>query len=170
MSRLIRYREALRNISVRTGSPLSSLITSFAIVHEITAIVPFVALFFGARSLGIGEHVVDMVQARTGEGEQSWMVQKCDELLREGEQWTGRVGRRYGLFGYEKGVPAPDQAVDPGASKRIAGDVANAVFAYGVTKALFPLRVGLALYLAPSCSRLVVEPLRQFIIKPFRRP
>jgi len=53
-------------------------------------------------------------------------------------------------------------------SRRIAGDVANAV-AYGITKALLPVRIGLSLYLAPGFSRSVVDPLASTVFRTFRR-
>jgi len=92
----------------------------------------------------------------------------------EGECWVGRVGRRYGIWGFEKGQrPMADKEREREredvASRRIAGDVANAVLAYGITKALLPVRIGLSLYLAPGFSRSVVDPLASTVFRTFRR-
>ncbi|KAG0701901.1 hypothetical protein DFH29DRAFT_875545 [Suillus ampliporus] len=146
------YRNALTAISARTGAPLPSLIFSFAIVHELTAIVPVVGIFYTARSLGAGERVGSV-------DDQSWVNTQLRSWFNEGEQWAGRVGRRYGIFGFEKGQLV-DQAPTSQLGEKLAGDVANAVLAYGAVKALLPVRIGLSLYLTPMFSRAVVEPIR----------
>lgn len=53
------------------------------------------------------------------------------EYLEEGEKWAGRVGRRYGWWGYDKGAPA-DSVPKSELEGRLAGDIANAVAAYAV--------------------------------------
>ena len=58
---------------------------------------------------------------------------KMKEWVEEGDKWAARVGRRYGVFGYEKRKPGEMDDI-PIATGQIAGDVANAVLAYGVTK------------------------------------
>lgn len=139
-TRFAPYRQALYAISARTGTALPSLVFSFAVLHELTAIVPTVGLFFGARALGVGERVVQAIAAET-EGEQGWAKGKAREWLDEGGQWAERVGRRYGVFGYEKRergkVGEQDTGEEPRDSKvatRLAGDTANAILAYGLTK------------------------------------
>lgn len=195
-SKFARYRQALAAISTRTGTPLPSLILSFGIVHEITAIVPVVGIFYGAKSLGIGERVVSAVidenQQHTGGDENySWAQQKMRTWVEEGDRWAIRIGRRYGIFGYEKRAPGVVDNVEEmaQATKHIAGDVANAVFAYGATKvkqsllvqngdftervylvqALLPVRIGISLYLSPMFSRRIIEPIRKTIMQTFRR-
>lgn len=68
--------------------------------------------------------------------------------MREGEAWAERVGRRYGVFGFEKRVRGggrdEEAAVSDNTttserqggavSPKLAGDVANAIVAYGLTK------------------------------------
>ncbi|KAF8677486.1 hypothetical protein RHS04_06054 [Rhizoctonia solani] len=105
------YVQALQRLSARTGTPLPSLILSFGVLHELTSIIPLAAVFFGARAVGAGDKVAELVPA---------------EWIQEGEQWAGRVGRRYGLFGFEKTDKGKD---DPPAEVAIVGDVANAVLA-----------------------------------------
>ncbi|KAG2359699.1 hypothetical protein BDR07DRAFT_1452268 [Suillus spraguei] len=148
------YRNALTAISRRTGTSLPSLLVSFAILHELTAIVPIVGL-------GAGEHAVNAVALnRDGSiDDQSWVNTQLRSRVDEGEQWAGRVGRRYGVFGFKKGELV-DQTQTSQLSGKLAGDVANAVLAYGAVKALLPIRIGLSLYLSPMFSRVVVEPIR----------
>ncbi|KAJ3514745.1 hypothetical protein NLJ89_g2192 [Agrocybe chaxingu] len=143
------YRQNLAAISARTGAPLPSLILSFGILHELTAVVPLVGFFYGARALGIGERVVAAVieDQQTGRANRpdetflvddaklSWAHQKVRTWVEEGDRWAIRIGRRYGVFGYEKREPGVKDDVEEMAkvslSGHLAGDVANAVFAYG---------------------------------------
>ncbi|KAF7979000.1 hypothetical protein HWV62_43955 [Athelia sp. TMB] len=129
-SRFAPYRDALQAISKRTRTPLPSLIVSFGVLHEVTAIAPLVGFFYGARALGVGERIVRAI-ATIPEEDSGWALEKCKTWIQDGENWTGRVGRRYGFFGYEKGENLQD-----GREHQLAGDIANAVFAYGVTKVL----------------------------------
>lgn len=118
------YRDVLAAISARTGAPLPSLIVSFAVLHELTAIAPLVGIFYAARGLHVGERVVGQNAGQpTG-----WMTDQFSKWVDEGEQWAHRVGHRYGVFGLEKGTPPPH------VSGKLAGDVANAVLAYTATK------------------------------------
>ena len=146
--RLTAYRQALTAIAARTGTPLPSLILSFGILHEITAVVPLVGIFYGSRALGIGERVVsaiveDKTQNSTyngirthDESRLSWSKRKLKSWVEEGDRWTIKVGRRYGIFGYEKRIPGTVDDIEEmaGISGHIAGDVANAILAYGATK------------------------------------
>ena len=128
------YRDALKAVSIRTGTPLSSLAISFTVLHEFTAIVPLVGVFYGARALGVGERIVtavvegdpDSVLTRYG-----WVREKCKTWVDDGEHWAARVGKKYGVFGFEK-----DQSPSSGVNGKhhLVGDIANAVFAYGLTK------------------------------------
>lgn len=137
-----RYRATLAGISARTGTALPSLVTSFAILHEVTALAPLIVFFYAAKAAGVGEHVVGAVRSADKSGsllEGSWVTRKGEEWVDEGERWVGRVGRRYGIWGFEKGQrPMADtereREREDVASRRIAGDVANAVLAYGITK------------------------------------
>lgn len=195
------YREALIRLSARTGASIPSLCASFLVLHEVTAIVPFVGIFYASRALGVGEQVVQTVVEDDVNGdidrEIGMVKRKAREWVDEGGQMAERLGKRYGLFGYEKrtvGEAArngtgdiPLERQDIGA--KIAGDVANVVVAYGVTKvgkssslascmltnnvlrlqALLPLRLGLSLYLSPPFSRLVFEPLRRTLTRTVAR-
>lgn len=121
--RFAAYKSALQAISTRTGTPLPSLVLSFAILHEVTAIAPLFAGFYAARTLGVGERVVSYVADSESTG---WMQDKMKSWMEEGEQKAERIGRRYELFGYEKGTTIQ--------RLNIAGDIANFVVAYGATK------------------------------------
>lgn len=144
------YKLAIQAISTRTGAPLPSLVLSFAVLHELTAIAPFLAIFFGARQFGVGERVITAITSDSDSsgGGGGALKQKSREWMSEGEVWAERVGRRYGVFGFEKrgtsssagSVSAEDSDIRAATaqntkfSPNIAGDVANAVVAYGITK------------------------------------
>jgi hypothetical protein len=74
-----------------------------------------IGVFFGARSLGVGTAVRDS----------EWISQWAEE----GEAWASRVGRRYGMFGFEKGS-SDETPLTP----QLAENVTNAVVAYAATK------------------------------------
>lgn len=126
------YRNALAAISTRTGSPLPSLIVSFAILHELTAIAPLVGIFYTAKSLHVGERVVDQFTRDAGQPT-GWVTDQLSKWVDEGEKWAHRVGHRYGVFGFEKGIRV-DHPDSRHLSGQLAGDVANAVLAYAATK------------------------------------
>lgn len=144
--RFARYRQSLASISTRTGAPLPSLILSFGILHELTAILPLVGIFYGARTMGVGERVIcsiiedEQLQNNSlnteGVSQLDYAKQKMKDWVEEGDRWAIRIGRRYGIFGYEKRDPGTKDNLKEMAkvSGHLAGDVANVVFAYGVTK------------------------------------
>lgn len=189
-TRFAPYRQALNALAERTRTPLPSLIFSFAVLHEITAILPVVGFFYAARSLNVGNRLIDAFPEVTGRSSEhpggvhsdeavlpneGWLLEKSREWWREGTKWAERVGKRYGVLGFEK-RSGPDSSDAGGASSRdvwvtdkLPGDVVNAVVAYWLTKALLPVRVGVSLYLSPSFSRQIVEPIRIAVLRPFRR-
>lgn len=131
------------SLAARTGTPLPSLIISFAILHEVTAIVPLAGIFFAAKHLGVGERLMESVRAGTHTDAAApdqpptaeWMQRKVGTWIDEGEVWAEKVGRRYGFFGFPK--TPKGVKFEPAGGERglgIAGDVANAVFAYTATK------------------------------------
>ncbi|KAI0753488.1 hypothetical protein C8Q80DRAFT_1267879 [Daedaleopsis nitida] len=187
-SKLAPYRQALAAISQRTRTPLPSLVVSFAILHELTAILPVGGFFFGARALGVGEGIVGALAPRPGaetastgittQVRDSWMGERFREWMVEGEARAERVGRRYGWFGFEKGsrpvALSPEEQSTHGqesvlVSGKIAGDVANVVVAYALTKALLPVRIGLSLYLSPAFSRTLIQPIGTLVTRMARR-
>ncbi|PAV15936.1 protein related to Beta3 (Ruby) [Pyrrhoderma noxium] len=65
-SLVTRYRTTLNAISARTGTALPSLMTSFVVLHEVTAVVPLVGVFFACRSFGVGERLVSSTSSMNG--------------------------------------------------------------------------------------------------------
>jgi len=160
------YRNALGSLAARTGTPLPSLIISFAILHEITAVVPLVGIFFGAKYLGVGERVVEFVRAETHTGTASldrpsateWARRRVGIWIDEGEVWAEKVGRRYGIFGYPK-MPkgAKFEPTEGERGPGVVGDVANAVFAYTATKVSSLRRIPTFQYIDVDSRRLLFQ-------------
>lgn len=178
------YKDGLKSLSTKTGAPLGSLVVSFAVLHEITAVVPLIGIFYASKSLGVGERFVTTLVDSGHPSEGGLIREKCRLWVHEGEEWAEKVGRRYGIFGFPKGTKFERDPLER-TGNRIAGDVANAVLAYGATKvnlhrvpskqcsslsqALVPIRLGLSFYLAPAFSRSIVEPVRKRITRLWRR-
>ncbi|GAA5918373.1 hypothetical protein JCM8208_006522 [Rhodotorula glutinis] len=162
-----------------------SLVIAFVALHELTALVPLVALFALFRHLALGTALVAWViaqsdaddGARGGEREtppaaSGWRSTARD-WLKEAEDKAERVGRRYGWFGWAKEsrdervarkarvAEAAEEgrtAVDERSTAdqlRVSGDVANAAAAYLAVKALIPLRILVSLRLSPSLANVI---------------
>ena len=140
VGRFSAYKIALKSVSACTGTPLPSLLVSFGVLHELTAILPLVGVFYGARALGVGERVINAVvmEDSSSQHSQDGAVARGRNILKtwvdEGDRWAAKVGTRYGLFGYEKGGDLNGMSATISAPGHIAGDVANAIVAYGMTK------------------------------------
>ncbi|WWC87314.1 uncharacterized protein L201_002203 [Kwoniella dendrophila CBS 6074] len=108
-----KYTPYLTQISTRTGVPLPSLLISFLVLHEITAILPVLLIYWIFTSLGLGLSLVNYVLniGQTDENDQSenqgsnnnYALRKwIRDWYIEGETKIEKVGKRYGIFGYEK--------------------------------------------------------------------
>ncbi|KAG6902777.1 hypothetical protein C0995_011925 [Termitomyces sp. Mi166 len=127
------YKAALDALSARTRTPLPSLVLSFGVLHELTAIVPLVAVFYGSRTLGIGERLVAAIADNSDTQDTLGVGKVVRNWVEEGDAWAARIGRRYGVFGYEKQAPGAAEAPDETSqlTSHLAGDVTNAIVAYG---------------------------------------
>ncbi|KAJ9126348.1 hypothetical protein QFC24_002082 [Naganishia onofrii] len=180
-SKFAAYTTRLNALSARTGVSLPSLALSFGILHELSAIIPLLVLFFGFQAANVGATIVQWAGQVTEESEHdhgnlNWRVTVRDWLA-EGERRVDKVARRYGLFGYEKGQKAvlleegggvhaeeeAKQLARAAKGSKAAADVTNAVAAYVLVKALLPARIGVSLAFAPAFSRGVIDPTRRFV-------
>ncbi|KAG1785888.1 uncharacterized protein HD556DRAFT_1418507 [Suillus plorans] len=144
LKRFASYKNALTAISKRAGTPLPSLIVSFAILHELPAIVPIAS--------ALSMLLLSRLQRDGSIDDQYWVNTPLRSWVNEGEQWAGRV---------------VDQTQARELSGKLAEDVANAVLAYGAVKVFFffttvgivmtDIHSGtftrLSLYLSPMFSR-----------------
>ncbi|WVW78892.1 hypothetical protein I302_100855 [Kwoniella bestiolae CBS 10118] len=190
-----RYAPSLHTLSQRTGVPLPSLVLSFMVLHELTAILPIFLIYWVFSTLGVGLGLVRWIMD-VGEGEStstSTSTSSSDmngEVIggegdvvkkwirgwyEEGEGRVAKIGRRYGVFGYDKVdksekseetqiEPVVELGVDGGAATKVA----DAIAAYVVVKALLPVRIAASLGLAPAFARYTLVPL-QHVIRRFRR-
>ena len=129
-----KYSDVLKQVAARTGTTLPSLAVSFAVLHELTALVPLVAFYYGAHASGLGSSFISSLQ-RGSPSEDGLMRAKCRQWISEGEEWATRVGRRYNLWQVEEstvGVGEPSASLKLGVG--IASGVTDAIFAYAATK------------------------------------
>ncbi|GJN87159.1 hypothetical protein Rhopal_000104-T1 [Rhodotorula paludigena] len=158
-----------------------ALVASFVVLHELTALVPLVALFALFHALGLGTGLVHWVLEHSEDGRDEaagtrdgggWR-DTVRTWLREAEDKTERIGRRYGWFGWDKETPDQrkerrEREKERGTTEdrlederlQVGGDVANLAAAYLVVKALIPLRILISLRLSPSLANLVVRRFR----------
>lgn len=140
------YIAALRN-RYPLADP-ASLIASFLLLHELTAIVPLFLGFVGLRSIGAGEKLVQLAIPESGnDRESTWAAAKLEKWVKEGTEQGERIGRRYGVLGYTKesredrelrkatNLDSTLEAVELHPNTlAIGGDVANLVAAYVLVK------------------------------------
>ncbi|KAH8828366.1 hypothetical protein DL96DRAFT_1172700 [Flagelloscypha sp. PMI_526] len=119
------FDRAKASLKANGGGP--ALVTSFVVLHELTALVPLVGIFALSRSLGLGDTIVhSLLNAQSSTFPQ--LHRSLVSVVDEGKVRAARIGSHYGIFGFQKGQPSsqmPDY---------IAGDVANAVVAYAAVK------------------------------------
>jgi len=144
-SRFAKYIPHLDAISTKSGLPLPSLAVSFAILHELTAIVPLIALFFAFQAFEVGGSIIKWA-SRQEDGDDLGLGAYIRDWLEEGQRRVDKVARRYGLFGYEKGskataeedrISSEEEALLIAAAARqstAAAGIASAVAAYVVVK------------------------------------
>ncbi|GAA5931792.1 hypothetical protein JCM10213_005857 [Rhodosporidiobolus nylandii] len=159
-SRLAPYLSQLRQRY--PNSDPTSLTLSFLLLHELTALVPLVVLFGAFTAAGVGGGIVRWTLAETEPSHGGGWRGTVRSWLEEAEEKTERVGRRYGLFGWEKETAAERGARrerekaerEQGVVRRerelnVGGTVADMAAAYLVVKALLPLRILVSLRLSP---------------------
>ena len=129
------YKDALRRISSRTGTPLPSLLASFIVLHEITAVVPFFSAFYTFRYFRAGEIALNKIEELSQNAHSTRLLDRAvvqaNDWMKDGEAWVCRVGSRYGVWGIEKRDPSGSRGEE---FSRIGGAAADAMLAYVVTK------------------------------------
>lgn len=165
--RLKRAIASVRALAHRQGTDAPTMVVAFLVLHELTAILPIVILFYLFALFGVGEAIVRWFQEATeperlgATSTSSKLVawrQWCGEWLQEGIDRAERFGRRKGYFGFSKGETASEASNSHDTATVLAGSFANAVAAYAVVKALFPLRIAASVALAGPFARVCFEP------------
>ena len=144
----------VRALAERTGTDPASLVVAFLLLHELTAAVPLLALFYLFTTFGLGAIILqwllpDSVHAKNGSDEAqvesksdshsaegSWLTLWIKGKLEEGMRRAERYGRRKGYFGFEKQEAGEIDTTAVGATV-LAGAFADAVAAYVVVKVRF---------------------------------
>ena len=171
----------VRAAAARSGTDPSSMVLSFALLHELSAILPLFVVFWILSSLGAGSAVLAWLLPPSSE-ETSSVQAKVRQWVDEGAARAERYGRRKGWFGFEKGSEATGEwSTGQEAGAVLAGSFADAVAAYAIVKvsccapqaddavsvltehakALFPLRIAACIALAGPFARLAIEPLKR---------
>lgn len=141
----------------------TSLVASFLILHELTAVIPLFVGFWSFKALGLGTGLVAWAVDKSEEGDEEnqekvsggigeWSRKKVGSWIRQGEEQSERIGRRYGVLGFEKEsveereMRKEREALDRVSSSgndivmprlngyNIGGDVANLVASYIAVK------------------------------------
>jgi len=148
-SRLKKYTAAIQKLSLRTGTPLPSLILSFALLHEVTAIVPLIGIYWAARAFRIGDKMTAYLSlqrtsqnssedkgSETSSTNERFVNEALRRWMREGEARAARVGARYGILGFTKNQEITEDDMQR-VGTRVASEVANGAFAYMAVKVGF---------------------------------
>ncbi|EIW68590.1 hypothetical protein TREMEDRAFT_31879 [Tremella mesenterica DSM 1558] len=183
-SYLSKARSELLKLSKHTGAPISSLILSFGILHEVTAIIPLYLFYRMFQFFGVGVGVVGFVlvvenvnsekNGIEGKGKSSWRELVLN-WYDEAERRVDRLGKKYGVLGYDNHTLEDEEigrGYDLGSGEGVregtSDKVTNAIAAYVVVKALAPLRITISLALTPSFARIALNPIQRFLLR-FRR-
>ncbi|KAL2119278.1 hypothetical protein VTJ04DRAFT_6238 [Mycothermus thermophilus] len=122
-------------------------ITAFLILHEVTAVVPILAIFsglhyfFGASGGGAKEGEKDLV---------SWVLDHCAGYVSEGiRRWEKYLVKRQ-MYGFDDGKIEGEEGVlrrwEQESKYRVVVELA---VAYAVTKVLLPVRIAASLWMTP---------------------
>lgn len=171
-SRLQRALTQVRSIARKNGTDAPTMVASFLILHELTALVPLVVMFYVFGALGVGTAVLTWLlgDAQDGSENAESLSARFRAWARLKEERFERYCRKRGYLGFEKQDPETiDAANDLGKSVQLAGSFANMVAAYILVKALIPVRIGASVALAGPFSRTVLEPLKSAMRRMVRR-
>ncbi|SPO32581.1 related to mitochondrial seryl-tRNA synthetases [Ustilago trichophora] len=173
-SRLQRALTQVRSIARKNGTDAPTMVASFLILHELTAIVPLIMLFYVFGALGVGTAVLQWLlgpaQDLAEEKGQNLVMSRFRAWARAKEERFERYCRKKGYLGFEKeDVETMDATKDVGKANQLAGSFVNMVAAYILVKALIPVRIGASVAWAGPFSRSVLEPLKGMMRRAVRR-
>ncbi|EPQ30172.1 uncharacterized protein PFL1_02288 [Pseudozyma flocculosa PF-1] len=171
-----RAKQRVWAMAERNGTDPASMVVAFGLMHELTAIVPLVLLFYLLSALGAGEATLNWLQGGEekdsgGDGsvqEAGLVAGYIRAWIDEGMVRAERYGRKMGFFGFDRDGnvegTAAETDVSDDASKRadeLIGSFANAVAAYALVKALLPVRIAASIALAGPVARTCIEPIKK---------
>ncbi|KAL1991841.1 hypothetical protein VTN49DRAFT_5149 [Thermomyces lanuginosus] len=165
-SRLHRLNARLPRSLQRYTSPLLHApvahVTSFLILHEITAVVPLLTLLAGFHYL---EWLPDLM---TGENT-PWSegVKRLGKwMAKRGWVDRGDVDAAAAATAVEGSAGGEKEVVNANRGARLVLEFAAA---YAVTKALLPVRIAASVWATPWFARVVVSPIGRGFARVFRR-
>ncbi|KAI9343995.1 hypothetical protein BDR26DRAFT_857971 [Obelidium mucronatum] len=124
-----------------TRAPASHL-TSFLILHELTAILPLPAIYYTLQATQL-------------------QVPIPPDVMIQAEEKMEKVMRRYGWLDEKSEVSVGDGPAIPSKTRMLV-DMATS---YAIVKLLMPVRLGLSLVLTPWFARTTVLPVRNGVFK-----
>ena len=139
-STIARAHAQLRAIAQRTGAKPAPLLLAFAILHELTALVPLFVLAFVLTTLGAGDAILRSIDAAI----QHVAPSEHDRLsawIDRGSHMARRLSHRLGT----------DASASP------AAWLTSLTASYVVVKLLLPVRIAASLALAPVTARAMVR-------------
>jgi hypothetical protein len=141
-------------------------ITSFLILHEITAVVPILALFGVFHYTGWTPGFL-LEDRGNGGGDGGDTNSAFDEGVRKFGKWL----RKRGWVNEEDQMEAVGERdmVSSSGSSRGSLMIVHFAAAYAITKALLPLRIAISVWATPWFARTVFVPLRRGMDRMFRR-
>ncbi|WFC96057.1 serine--tRNA ligase [Malassezia brasiliensis] len=148
------YRDELRAKAAQHGASPASLVLAFAVLHELTAIVPlfFFAVLFTV--LGTGESILgalDAVRASVlPDDAQGYVHETLHAWIVRGTRFATRLCTRCSEY-----VAYPTE----GPTSPVAVWLSSLTAAYVVVKLLVPVRLAASFALAPWLARRVLQPL-----------
>ena len=168
------------------SADVPSLVASFILLHELTAIVPLFAGFWACRVLGLGAGLVTWAATSqqdepSSSNNPSWAKDKLRAWVQRGELKAQRIGMRYGVFGYDKetreqrqerrkveaeGRDSTALTAAPRPSPSISSDAANLVAAYIGVKVSWPMPTFLNAARAQAFPSTAVAPIAHSRLTP----
>lgn len=161
-------RMVLRRYPGLTGAEAARLTAAFVVLHELTALVPLLAIFGLVHASGSAHFLLrhfrslafpdlpDPTNTNTNNNRNEPQPGFLASSLHSAVDKVQRIARRYGY--------AEDGETDASTMAVHSGIIASGLVAYLSVKLLLPLRISLSLYLTPSFARLLHRSFR------FRRP
>ncbi|EFP86491.1 uncharacterized protein PGTG_12447 [Puccinia graminis f. sp. tritici CRL 75-36-700-3] len=177
-----RMEKIFRTIQARyphiSANHLPSLTAAFVLLHELTALVPLLAIFGIVQTTGTGAKLVHFIrhslppppssdsdsssdqepassvpQDRSDPTRHSAIAGSLTQALDESAAKVSKLAERYGYSSGQE-EPEDDEACDEESRSMLEnGVLASGLVAYLCVKILLPIRVSVSVYLTPSLAR-----------------
>lgn len=152
------YKDELRARAARHGTDPTTIVVAFALLHELTAILPLFLLAPLFAALGVSESILDFLESfRTSlvsEDTQSALHAKLHEWIVRGTKVATKLCSRCDEY-----LATPSEAPN----SPVALWLASLTSAYVVVKLLMPVRLAACVAMAPWTARRALGPLKRLV-------